>query len=151
MILGGDRWRAGRPVPQQERILHSRRTRCPACGGRMWCDYDNRRTVTTLTGMEWLRLKIRRCPDPGCPRYRKPFRPEAEGAIALPQHEFGLDVIAPVGALRHAEHRSVPEIHRALCERGLVVCARPVTTLLDGSVTLMQYSPLFRVHWGGRS
>src|SRR5262245_30295742 len=26
------------------------------------------------------------------------------GAIALPQHEFGLDVVALVGALRYAEH-----------------------------------------------
>jgi hypothetical protein len=32
----------------------------------------------------------------------------------LPQGEFGLDVIALVGALHHAEHRSVPEIHRKL-------------------------------------
>jgi hypothetical protein len=27
------------------------------------------------------------------------YRPEAEGAIALPQHEFGLDVMALVGVL----------------------------------------------------
>jgi len=42
------------------------------------------------------------------------YRTEAEGAIALPQHEFGLDVIALVGVLRHREHRSVPEIHAIL-------------------------------------
>jgi hypothetical protein len=49
----------------------------------------------------------------------------------LPQHEFGLDVITLVGALRYREHRSVPEIHYALRERGVVVCERTVTNLLD--------------------
>jgi hypothetical protein len=33
-------------------------------------------------------------------------------ALALPQHEFGLDVIALTGTLRYREHRSVPEIHQ---------------------------------------
>ena len=55
----------------------------------------------------------------------------AEGAVALPQHEFGLDVIALVGALRYRHHQSVPEIHRALRERGVVICERTVTNLLD--------------------
>jgi hypothetical protein len=67
----------------------------------------------------------------GCPRHHTPYRPEAEGAIALPQHEFGLDVIALVGGLRHREHRSVPEIHAALRGRGVVIAERSVTNLLD--------------------
>jgi hypothetical protein len=49
----------------------------------------------------------------------------------LPQSEFGLDVIALVGALRHAEHRSVPEIHRELLGQGVSVSERTVTNLLD--------------------
>jgi hypothetical protein len=36
-----------------------------------------------------------------------------------------------VGALRHAEHRSVPEIHRELSGRGVDVSERTVTNLLD--------------------
>jgi hypothetical protein len=51
--------------------------------------------------------------------------------LALPQGEFGLDVIALVGALRHTEHRSVPEIHRELLGRGVAVAERTVTNLLD--------------------
>jgi hypothetical protein len=78
-----------------------------------------------------LRLKVRRCEREDCARRHKPYRPEAEGAIALPQHEFGLDVIALVGALRHREHRSIPEIHAALRGRGVEVCERSVTNLLD--------------------
>jgi hypothetical protein len=122
---------SARPEARDERTLRTVRRRCPACGRRMWGDYDNRRTVVTLTGAVRLRLKVRRCPNPACPRYRRPYRPEAEGALALPQHEFGLDVIALVGALRYREHRSVPEIHQALVGRRIVLCARTVTNLLD--------------------
>src|SRR5262249_2728684 len=66
-----------------------------------------------------------------CPLYRRPIRPEAEGRLALPHHEFGLDVLATVGALRYREHKSVPEIHRSLRGRGLALAERTVTNLLD--------------------
>jgi hypothetical protein len=69
--------------------------------------------------------------NPRCELHLLPYRPEEEGAFALPQGEFGLDVIALVGALRHAEHRSVPEIHRQLLGRGVSVSERTVTNLLD--------------------
>jgi hypothetical protein len=51
--------------------------------------------------------------------------------MALPQHEFGLDVVALVGVLRHRDHRSVPEIHVALRQRGVEIAERSVTNLLD--------------------
>jgi hypothetical protein len=98
---------------------------------RMWADYDNYRTVTTLQGLLRLTLKIRRCRNPQCAAYHRPYRPEAEGRYALPQHEFGLDVIALVGTLRYAEHRSIPEIHRHLAARGVALCERTVTNLLE--------------------
>jgi hypothetical protein len=97
----------------------------------MWADYSNRRTVATLGGLVRLALQIRRCHNPDCDRDNKPYRPEAEGRVALPRHEFGLDVVALVGALRYSEHKSVPEIHRHLSGRGLAVCERTVTNLLD--------------------
>jgi hypothetical protein len=93
--------------------------------------YENRRTLVTLAGPVRLRLRIRRCEREGCSRFHAPYRPEAEGAIALPQHEFGLDVIALVGLLRHRDHRSVPEIHAALRGRGVEIAERSVTNLLD--------------------
>jgi len=49
----------------------------------------------------------------------------------LPHHEFGLDVIALIGTLRHAQHRSIPEIHAELTRRGVVIAQRTVTNLLD--------------------
>jgi hypothetical protein len=97
----------------------------------MRADYDNRRTVTTLDEVVALRLKIRRCHNRACQRYHQAYRPEEEGRIALPEHEFGLDVIALVGTLRYGSHRSVPEIHQELLGRGLVICQRSVTNLLD--------------------
>ncbi len=121
------------PRPQATRTEHLRPwfAHCAACGHRLWADYCNRRTVATLTGLVGLRLDIRRCHHRACDRYLKPYRPEAEGLYALPQHEFGLDVIAHVGRLRYACHRSVPEIHQALRERGLDIAERSVTNLLD--------------------
>ncbi len=78
-----------------------------------------------------LTLTIRRCPNPDCLRFLRPYRPEAEPHFALPYHEFGLDVMAVVGRLRYAEHRSIPEIHHELTARGIVVAVRTVTNLLD--------------------
>jgi hypothetical protein len=97
----------------------------------MWADYANRRTVATLDGLTRLSLTIRRCRNAACPAYRRPYRPEQEGRVALPRHEFGLDVVALAGALRYAEHRSVPEVHAHLTGRGLAVSQRTVTNLLD--------------------
>jgi hypothetical protein len=104
---------------------------CPACQQRMWADYTNRRTVATLGGLIRLLLRVRRCHQRDCPRYLQPYRPESEAHYALPQHEFGLDVLALIGALRYAEHRSVPEIHQHLSAQGLAIAERTVTNLLD--------------------
>ena len=78
-----------------------------------------------------MNLTIRRCHTPACVAHKTPYRPEAEGSVALPRHEFGLDVIALVGRLRYTEHRSVPEIHAHLVGRQVRVSERTVTNLLD--------------------
>jgi hypothetical protein len=97
----------------------------------MWAAYHNYRTITTLEDVVHLTLQIRRCLNRACPQCRRPYRPEAEGRLALPKHEFGLDVIAWVGTLRYAQHRTLPEIHQHLCHRGVVVAPRTVTNLLE--------------------
>jgi Transposase, Mutator family len=117
--------------PTITRDLIPERTDCPHCGRPMTADYANRRTLHTLAGVTRLNLTIRRCHSPACPAHKRPYRPEAEGALALPRHEFGLDVIALVGRLRYAEHRSVPEIRAHLVGRQVAVSERTVTNLLD--------------------
>ena len=123
--------RSARPRPEQTLELPALTRTCPACGGSLWAAYMTQRTVTTLDGTVRLRLQVRRCRDPRCPRHRVPLRPEQEGRYALPEHEFGLDVNALIGTLRHAQHRSDPEIHAELSRRGVTTCLRTVTNLLD--------------------
>lgn len=93
--------------------------------------YHNRRRVTFLEEVVQFTLVIRRCRTASCARYQRSYRPEEEGALALPHGEFGLDVIALVGQLRYREHRSVPEIHQELGRRGVVLAERTVTNLVE--------------------
>jgi hypothetical protein len=122
-----------RPRPQPDRALTLTPVLldCPECQHRTQARYNNFRTISTLDGVLRLTLTIRRCPNPACSRFLRPYRPEAEPHFALPYHEFGLDVIDTVGHLRYVEHRSIPEIHRELTRRGIVVAQRTVTNLLD--------------------
>src|SRR5215211_2583076 len=113
-------WRSYLPAHPEWKYSHVKRPSSPR--GRL-------RTVATLDGLVRLRLIIRRCANPECESYRHSHQLEEEGAFALPQGEFGLDVIALVGVLRHAEHRSVPEIHRELLGHGLNISQRTVTNL----------------------
>jgi hypothetical protein len=50
------------------------------------------------------------------------------------------DVIALIGALRYAEHRSVPEIHQHLLVRGVKISERTVTNLIE------RYEELVALH-----
>ena len=121
-----------RPQPEAdtEEVLECVRQDCPYCNKSMWNKYDNYRTVRTLLWVVLLRLKIRRCYNPQCDRFGCTYRPEAEGKWALPQHEFGLDVIALCGALRYQQHRSVPQIHQQLQQTGVCVGQRSVSHLI---------------------
>ena len=106
----------------------------------MWSDYENFRTIRTLSGIVQITLKVRRCSHKECERYHQVYRPEEEGAWVLPGHEFGLDVIAYAGSLRYQEHRSVPEIHKALREKGVNICQRSVSNVLDRYDELLSVS-----------
>ena len=117
--------------PTITRDLTPERTDGPHCGHPARADSANRRTVHTLSGVTRLNLTIRRCHRSACSAYKKPYRPEAEGSVALPRHEFGLDGIALLGRLRYREHRSVPEIRVHWVGRGVAVSERAVTNLLE--------------------
>jgi hypothetical protein len=120
-----------RPTPTATRTLQPLGRHCPLCGETMWAAYHNYRTITTLEDVVHLTLQIRRCLNRACPQFRRPYRPEEEGRLALPKHEFGLDVIAWVGTLRYTQHQSIPEIYQALGDRRVAVAPRTVTNLLE--------------------
>src|SRR3954469_25767419 len=140
--------RPARPEPARQLELTTSTRRCPGCGGPLWAAYKNRRTVVTLDGVARLAVQGRRCRNSDCPLAGVPLRPEHEGRIALPESEFGLDVIALVGRLRHAEHRSVPEIHAELARRGVPICVRSVGNLLDRYDELLALSCSDRARLG---
>src|SRR5690242_17005812 len=123
--------RTARPEPDRTLELLALTRTCPACGGPLWAAYMTRRAVTTLDGTVRLRLQVRRCRDPTCPPHHVPLPPEPEGRYALPEHQIGPVVTPRIGTLRHAPHRSVPEIHAELARRGVPACLRTVTNLLD--------------------
>jgi hypothetical protein len=123
-----------------EHTLTCLQTHCGCCGSPITVAYRTQRTVTTLQGSCRLILRVRRCHNPDCAWYQRPYRPEEEGRWALPHGEFGLDVIALVGTLRYASHRSIPEIHQALSEQGVQIAERTVAHLLQ------RYEELVAVH-----
>jgi hypothetical protein len=122
--------RAGRPPALREVILSPAREACLECGRFMRVAYTYRRTVVRLDGLWRLVLRVRRCGNPACARYHRAYGPEEAGAWALPQSEFGLDIIAQIGHWRACEQRSVPQMHQALRERGVDIAERSVTELL---------------------
>jgi hypothetical protein len=120
-----------RPIPTATRTLQPLGRHCPLCGETMWAASHTYRPLTTLAEVLHLPLHMWRCRTRTCPQCRRPSRPAEEGRLALPKHEFGLDVIAWVGTLRYAQHRSLPDIHQHLLHRGVVVAPRTVSNLLE--------------------
>lgn len=129
-----------RPAVTQQITLSPLQITCRACGSRMRMGQHSHRTVTTLSGVIRLTLKVYRCRNQECPRFHQPMRPEEEGGWALPHGEFGLDVIALVGVLRYQQQRSIPQIHEELQRRGLKVAERTVTD------QLYRYEELLALH-----
>jgi len=129
-----------RPPAQREVRLTPLREYCVSCGQRLWVGYHAQRTLMTLRGLVHLTLVVRRCRNRECALYHVPYRAEEEGAWGLPHGEFGLDIITVIGQLRYGEHRSIPEIHQRLVQRGVGIAQRTVTDLLE------RYEELVALH-----
>lgn len=122
--------RQGRPEATKEQTLDLLQKSCRGCGQRLAMARHSHRRVTRLDGIYHLTVKVYRCSNPTCPRFKQVCRSEEEGGWALPHGEFGLDVIALIGRLRYQQQRSIPQIHQELLNRGLQVAQRTVTDLL---------------------
>lgn len=75
-----------------------------------------------------------------CASFYRSYRPEGEGALALPKYKFGLDVIALVGSLRFKSKMMVPEIHKELRHRKVEISLTSVFYLQQ------RYGELLTVH-----
>jgi hypothetical protein len=71
-----------RPSDGAHLILEPLSDTCRLCGAPAWAAYFNHRTIATLDGLLHLSLRIRRCINRACSLYRRPYRPEKEGAFA---------------------------------------------------------------------
>ncbi len=132
--------REPRAAARREICLRPQHQQCVGCGQQLWVAYHAQRTIVTLQGVYHLRLVVRRCRNADCSLYHQPYRPEEEGHWALPHGEFGLDVVALIGQLRYGEHRSIPEIHQHLLQRGVIIAERTVTHLVQ------RYEELVALH-----
>jgi hypothetical protein len=129
-----------RPRPTATQTLAPLLRHCPTCGHAMWPASHTYRTIPTLTEVRRLTLTIRPGIAPVCPQFRHPYRPEAEGRLALPKHACGLDIIVLVGTLRHAQHRRVPESHHEWAPRRITMVPRTVLPLLERDDALVARS-----------
>src|SRR5258708_27365655 len=102
--------RRGRRPARREVILSPAGEACLECGRFMRVAYTYRRTVVRLDGLWRLVLRGRRRGNPARARYHRAYGPEEAGAWALPQSEFGLDIIAQIGHWRGRRARARPPV-----------------------------------------
>lgn len=108
---------------------------CPACGEPLGEGYRQTRYIVTLSGMIRLIKHVLACQTPECKQHGIKWRPEGEGALALPRYTFGLDVIARIGELRFREHQTVEEIATTL---GVKISLKEVQLLSEVFLALVQ-------------
>lgn len=65
-----------RPPPTQTLVLSCLNQRCPVGEGPLWFAYENSRKITALDAVMGVTLQVRRCVNPACEFYHRPYRPE---------------------------------------------------------------------------
>jgi hypothetical protein len=98
------------------------------------------RTITPRTAMVRLPLPMRRCLHRTGPQFRRPYRPEAAGRLALPKQAFGRAGVTLVGTWREAQPRRLPDIHPAWVRRRVAIAPRTVPPLVAREAALVALS-----------
>jgi len=114
-----------------ERRLRPESMTCPECGETLRIGYTHWRKVATLEGLWCLKVSMGRCENPACARYHRSVHPLEEGHLVLPHYEYGLDVVAFIGAHRYQARASTPQIHAALRTHLVPISQRNVRYLLE--------------------
>ena len=118
--------------------LYPAQRRCPACGGPLVERYRQSRFIITLSGMLKLNKHVLECQTPECQPHGLRWRPEGEGALALPHYTFGLDVVARVGELRYREQQTVGKIATALGQQGVKISLKEIQLLSEVFLALVE-------------
>lgn len=100
--------RNARPWPDRTIELTTCLRDCPEWALKTWAADRPSRAVVTVERLVKPRTRVLSCRNPNSPRREVCLRPGQEGLFALPRQEFGLDVIALAGRLRHAERLYSP-------------------------------------------
>lgn len=118
--------------------LYPTQRRCPACGEPLVERYRQSRYVVTLSGMLKLNKHVLECQRPKCAQTGVKWRPEGEGALALPHYTFGLDVVARVGELRYREQQTIEKIATALGQQGVSISPKEIQLLSEVFLALVE-------------
>jgi len=109
------------------RVLTAPQESCPLCDGELQVCQHRKRRIHLLDDTIALTLRDKRCRNPACPSPQLRYRPVEEPLLALPEHEFGLDVVMAVGFMRLRDDFSFPRIHQRLHERAFPVPICPMS------------------------
>jgi hypothetical protein len=118
--------------------LYPTQRRCPACGEPLVERYRQSRFIITLGGMLKLNKHVLECRTPECRPHGLRWRPEGEGALALPHYTFGLDVVARVGELRFRERQTVGQMATALGRQGVKISLKEIQLLSEVFLALVE-------------
>ena len=110
-----------------KRVVTAPHDSCLSCGANLQiCQHRDRR-IHRLDETVDLTSRDKKCPDPNCPGAHLRYRPAQEPILALPWHEFGLDVVLAIGSMRMRDDFSFPRIYQRLRERPFPVPICPMS------------------------
>jgi hypothetical protein len=118
--------------------LYPAQRTCPVCREPLVERYRQARYIVTLSGMLKLIKHVLECQTPQCQPRGLSWRPEGEGALALPHYTFGLDVVARVGELRYRGQQTIEQIAAALDEQGVRISLKEIQLLSEVFLALVE-------------
>jgi hypothetical protein len=118
--------------------LYPTQRTCPNCGEPLVERYRQSRFIVTLSGMLKLNKHVLECQTLKCTRHGVKWRPERDGALALPHYTFGLDVVARVGELRYRERQTIEKIATALGQQGVSISHKEIQLLSEVFLALVE-------------
>lgn len=109
------------------RVLTAPQESCPLCGGFLQVCQHRKRRIHFLDETIALTSRDKKCRNAACPAPGILYRPPEEMLLALPAHDFGLDVLMAIGSMRLRDDFSFPRIHQRLQERPFPVPICPMS------------------------